>query len=77
MHCPQCRVSTVLPWVIDTGMFRGFYTPVMLLLPELKPDQVAARIVEALLYGDEEVFIPGVLRLLTNLARFLPRWAQD
>ncbi len=56
----KSRVSTsvVCPFFIDTGMFDGVRTRFPLLLPILKPEYVAKRVVRAIERGSRRVILP-------------------
>lgn len=52
------RTLTVCPYYIDTGMFEGVTTKFPLLLPILKEENVADKIVEAVAKGHERLIMP-------------------
>ncbi|MBO6020720.1 MAG: SDR family oxidoreductase [Aeriscardovia sp.] len=56
----KCQVKTLLvcPFYISTGMFEGVKTKVPALLPILKPETVADKIVEAIKKGKERLILP-------------------
>ena len=68
------RVTTVLPYYIATGMFEGVRSR---LIPILKPEPTARRIVRAI--GRDAVFLhmPPIVRLLPLLRGLLPTRALD
>lgn len=66
------RVTTVLPYYIDTGMFAGVQSPI---LPILKPATVVRQIARAITH--EQIFLrmPWIVNLLPLLRGILPtRW---
>jgi len=65
------RTTVVCPWYIDTGMFRGVRTRFPLLLPILKPDYVAGRILNAI-RGDRRRLVLPRFVMAVLLARILP-----
>ncbi|KAL4861007.1 hypothetical protein BDV12DRAFT_180850 [Aspergillus spectabilis] len=78
---PRVCVSSFFPATIATEMFAGIDAPSSPIMPILKPDQVAERMLQTLLKGESEmVFMPAVANA-TVLMRFLPYWmrvgAQD
>lgn len=68
---PGVRTTVVCPYYIDTGMFSGVRTRIPLLLPILKEDQVAERIVRAVQLNRAQVQMPWMVRTLP-LTRLLP-----
>jgi all-trans-retinol dehydrogenase (NAD+) len=52
------RTTVVCPWYIDTGMFRGVRTRFPRLLPILKPDYVAARILDGIRHNRRRLLLP-------------------
>ncbi|MCD9029542.1 SDR family oxidoreductase [Luteimonas sp. BDR2-5] len=65
-------ITTVTPYYIDTGMFAGVRSPV---IPILKPDFVANRIVAAVKSNRILLRLPGMLNLVPLLRGILPaRW---
>jgi len=65
------RTTVVCPWYIDTGMFRGVRTRFPLLLPILKPDYVAARILDAIRADRRRLVLPRFV-MAVLVARILP-----
>ncbi|MDF0534969.1 SDR family oxidoreductase [Shewanella yunxiaonensis] len=66
------KVTTVMPYYINTGMFAGVQSR---LLPILKPDKVAKRIVKAIQRDKIILKMPRLLYLLPLLQGLLPqRW---
>lgn len=68
----KCQVKTLLvcPFYISTGMFEGVKTKVPLLLPILKPEAVADKIVEAIGSGKERLILPPFAGLAGFIANF-------
>jgi all-trans-retinol dehydrogenase (NAD+) len=52
------RTTVVCPWYTDTGMFRGVKTRFPLLLPILKPEHVAGRILGAIEANRRRLILP-------------------
>ena len=72
----KCQVRTLLvcPFYISTGMFEGVKTKVPSLLPILKPESVADKIVEAINKGKERLILPpfaGLAGFIANSPVFL------
>ncbi len=67
---PGVRTTVVCPYFVDTGMFRGVRTGSSLLLPILREEDVAERIVRAIRRNRRRVVMPWMVRLLP-LVRFL------
>ncbi|WP_372698798.1 SDR family oxidoreductase [Arthrobacter sp. JSM 101049] len=61
----------VCPYYIDTGMFEGVSTRFPLLLPILKQDHVAGRILDSIEAGKQRLIMPPVVHALSP-ARILP-----
>ena len=63
------RVTTVIPYYIDTGMFDGVKSP---LIPILKPEPTANRIIQAI--ERERIFLrmPAIINLLPLARGILP-----
>ena len=70
------RTTVVCPYYIDTGMFDGAKTAWPHLLPILKPEAVADRIVEAIRTKEERLLMPPFVGV-SFLARFLPPSMSD
>lgn len=64
------RTTCVCPYYINTGMFDGVQSRVV---PILKPETVARRIVNGILTNDEVVIIPHSLYIMILLKTMLPR----
>jgi all-trans-retinol dehydrogenase (NAD+) len=73
---PALRTTVVCPYYIDTGMFRGVRSRFPWLLPILREDDVAARIVRAVERDQRQLFLPPLVGLLP-LLRILPVGAFD
>jgi all-trans-retinol dehydrogenase (NAD+) len=73
---PGVRTTVVCPYYIDTGMFAGVKTRIPLLLPILKQEKVADRIVRAMQLNRAQVLMPWMIRTLPAL-RLLPVRAFD
>jgi all-trans-retinol dehydrogenase (NAD+) len=65
------RTTVVCPFFIDTGMFQGVQTRFPLLLPILKSEYAARRIVAAVLKNKKRLIMPGFVRSVYWL-RLLP-----
>ena len=61
---PHIKVTTVTPYYIDTGMFKGVSSPI---LPILKADRVVEKIIQAV--HDNKVFLR--MPLLVNFLPFI------
>jgi all-trans-retinol dehydrogenase (NAD+) len=70
------RTTVVCPWYIDTGMFRGVRTRFPRLLPILRPEYVARRILDAVQAGRRRLILPRFV-LAVLVARILPPWLFD
>jgi all-trans-retinol dehydrogenase (NAD+) len=73
---PPLRTTVVCPYYVDTGLFRGVRSRFPRLLPILREDDVAARIVRAVRRDERQVFLPPLVGLLP-LLRVLPVAAFD
>ncbi len=65
------KTTVVCPYYISTGMFEGVRTRFPLLLPIMKPEAVAARIVRAIERDESRVILPWFVRCAFPL-RLLP-----
>ena len=70
------RTLTVCPYYIDTGMFEGVTTKFPLLLPILKEQAVADKIVEAVAKGRERLIMPPVAAVAGFVAALPPKIAD-
>ena len=70
------RTLTVCPYYIDTGMFEGVTTKVPLLLPILKEQAVADKIVEAVAKGRERLIMPPFAAVAGFVAALPPKIAD-
>ncbi len=68
---PGVRTTVVCPFYIDTGMFAGAKTRFPALLPILKEDEVAQRIVGSVEQNHPRLFMPPIVHLVPVL-RGLP-----
>jgi len=68
---PGIRTTVVCPYYIDTGMFRGVRSRFPWLLPILKEDEVADRIVDAIRRDRRRLYLPPLVGLIP-LLRVLP-----
>jgi all-trans-retinol dehydrogenase (NAD+) len=73
---PGVRTTVVCPYYTDTGMFEGVKTRFPFLLPVLKEQDVAGRILKAIQHGDPLLQMPFMVSTLPAL-RLLPVWAFD
>jgi all-trans-retinol dehydrogenase (NAD+) len=67
----QVKTTLVCPFYISTGMFDGARTRFPRLLPILKPDYVAVRVVEAIEREQARLILPWFVRMVYPL-RLLP-----
>lgn len=65
----QVKVTTVLPYYIDTGMFAGVRSPV---IPILKPEYVTARIISAIKKDKIFLRMPRLMNFVPLLRGLLP-----
>jgi all-trans-retinol dehydrogenase (NAD+) len=70
------RTTVVCPFFIDTGMFRGVKTRISLLLPILKSEPTARKIVAAILRNKKRLILPPFAAAVF-LLRPLPVGAMD
>jgi all-trans-retinol dehydrogenase (NAD+) len=70
------KTTLVCPFYIDTGMFKGVSTRFPLILPILKSEIVARRIVKAVLKNKRMIVLPPVIRSVF-LLRLLPSFIFD
>lgn len=70
------RTTVVCPYYVDTGMFEGVKTRFPLLLPVLKEQQVADRVLKAIRRNQPQVQMPAMVSTLPMM-RMLPVWAFD
>ena len=66
----------ICPFYIDTGMFKGVKTRFPLLLPVLKEQEVADRVLKAVRRNEPLVQMPLMVSTLPMM-RMLPVWAFD
>ena len=72
----KIRTTVVCPFFIDTGMFAGVRTRFPLLLPILKPEYAARRIVGAIARGKKRLIMPRFVYSVF-LLRLLPVAVMD
>jgi all-trans-retinol dehydrogenase (NAD+) len=72
----RVRTTIVCPFFIDTGLFAGVKTRFPLLLPILKPEAAALKIVGAIARGKKRVVMPPFVYSV-YLLRLLPVGALD
>ena len=65
------KTTIVEPFYVDTGMVKGVKSRFPRLLPILEQEEVAARVVRAVMKNQQEVRIPSMLKLVPVL-RILP-----
>ena len=65
------KTTIVEPFYVDTGMVKGVKSRFPRLLPILKQEEVAAKVVRAVIKNQQEVRIPSMLKLVPVL-RVLP-----
>jgi short-subunit dehydrogenase len=53
------KITNVYPYIIDTDLFKGFSGFALKIIPILKKQSVAYRIYEAIMFEEQEVYIPG------------------
>ncbi len=70
------RSLVVCPYYVDTGMFAGVQTKVPWLLPILRPEDVAAKVLDAVESGSQQLLLPPAVHTLAPL-RVLPVRAFD
>ncbi len=69
---PHVRTTIVCPYYVDTGMFAGVSSRFPWLLPILKEDQVAERMVRAVEHNQRRVLMPRMIRVVPILREVLP-----
>jgi all-trans-retinol dehydrogenase (NAD+) len=70
------KTTVVCPYYVDTGMFKGVKTRFPALLPVLREQDVADRVLKAVQHDDPLVQMPFMVNTLP-LMRVLPVWAFD
>jgi all-trans-retinol dehydrogenase (NAD+) len=73
---PGVRTTVVCPFYIDTGMFRGVKSRFPLLLPILREDDVARRVVDAIRNDRARLCMPPLVYLVPGM-RLLPVRVMD
>jgi all-trans-retinol dehydrogenase (NAD+) len=69
-RAPKVRTLVICPYFTDTGMFKGVKTRFPLLLPILKPEYVARRIVNGVLKGRKQIILPRFVYAIKILRLF-------
>jgi all-trans-retinol dehydrogenase (NAD+) len=75
-QAPRLRTTIVCPYFVNTGMFEGVATRFSWLLPILKEDYVAERIVRGIRRNRPQVLMPWMVHTIAPL-RMLPVWLVD
>ena len=77
--CPEIRMLLVCPHMIDTGMFDGTFESqdigtriAKLLIPLLRPEFVAKRVIDGIEQGDSWIVTPVLMRYLPVLFCLIP-----
>jgi all-trans-retinol dehydrogenase (NAD+) len=70
------RTLVVCPYYVDTGMFEGVQTRFPLLLPILREQEVAAKVIASIEKGKEQLILPRFVSLIAP-TRALPVAAFD
>lgn len=70
------KTLTVCPYYIDTGMFEGVSTKFPMLLPILKEEEVANKIVDAVAKGHERLIMPPFAAVAGLVAALPPKIAD-
>jgi len=73
---PGVKTTVICPFYVDTGMFKGVKTRFPLLLPVLKEQAVADRVLKAVRRNEPLVQMPMMVSTLPMM-RMLPVWAFD
>lgn len=68
------KVLTVMPYYIDTGMFRGVRSPI---IPIFKPEKIARKIIKAIEKDKIILRTPGIIYTLPFLKGILPKRLLD
>lgn len=66
------HLTTICPTCMSTGMFKSFTSKFDWLLPILDAEQVANRILEAILTNETFAAIPGITLFFHRLSYLLP-----
>jgi all-trans-retinol dehydrogenase (NAD+) len=75
-QAPRLKTTIVCPYFVNTGMFDGVATRFSWLLPILKEDYVAERIVRGIRRNRRQVLMPWMVHTIAPL-RMLPVWLFD
>lgn len=73
-QAPGVKVTTVVPYYINTGMFAGVRSPI---IPILNPEPVARAIIQGVKKNKPFVRLPGIINLLPLIKGILPLRAFD
>ena len=77
-YAPNKVFSTIIcPYAINTGMFAGIQVNFQWLFPILTPEEVAIRVVNAVIYKEIMVVIPWTVEWIECLTRLLPMQIRD
>lgn len=68
----KIKTTTVCPWFINTGMFKGTVSKSPITLPIQEPDDVVNQIVEGVRNDDQVIFVPGRLMIIVIAHALLP-----
>jgi all-trans-retinol dehydrogenase (NAD+) len=71
---PGVRTTVVCPYFVDTGMFAGVKTRLPWLLPILKEEVVADRILQAIRRNRAQLFLPRIVGFVPILRLLPARW---
>ncbi|ELT94342.1 hypothetical protein CAPTEDRAFT_103007 [Capitella teleta] len=72
MHVHAIKTTTVCPFIINTGFFKGCSVRFPSVLPVLQPEWTARRIVTGILTNQKVLFIPRIMYLMVILKALLP-----
>jgi all-trans-retinol dehydrogenase (NAD+) len=67
---PAVQTTVICPFYIDTGMFKGVKTRFPSLLPILKEEDVAHRIVDAIAHNRRRVIMPWLVYVVSPMRLF-------
>jgi all-trans-retinol dehydrogenase (NAD+) len=71
----EIKTLVVCPTYISTGMFEGV-KPMSPLIPIMKPEYVARRIIKAIIKGEERLILPSIVKIMPAI-KVLPVRLQD
>ncbi len=72
----KVKMTTVLPFVVNTGMAYEPRSRFRWLVPIVEPEECAGLAIDAMLKEEEDVFVPSVIRLSIFSSKCLPRRFQ-